>query len=229
VYGDKARGQTKNAYGRLMDAHLLATGVLAAALLRVNGVISPTTSIGEQRDALFASFVIGITSCENAIEEGRYLQAAALLRQELELLAQLKAVRAGQRNENSSPNLSVIKDTVLGESLARLNGDLCAAAHASKHHVVRSMTEYEVSGDELSGPTSGTRYFPQFDENLARRFFSLHLMLIHAIIVELAVDLPEKCNGDGFTEREVEAVNLSLELVRIEGMIEIDTQGNLNY
>jgi hypothetical protein len=79
VFGDKVREQTMKAYGRLVDAHLLTTGVLAAALLRVNGKITPITPTSEERNALFASFVIGIEACESAIAEGRYLQALALL------------------------------------------------------------------------------------------------------------------------------------------------------
>src|SRR5688572_9263378 len=83
VYGDRVGAQSKVAYGRLLDAHLLLTGVLASALLRINGKIAPTTSAIEQRNGLFASYVIGMDTCECAIEEGRYLQAHALLRQEM--------------------------------------------------------------------------------------------------------------------------------------------------
>ena len=41
VYGDKVREQSKGAYGRLADAHLLIRGVLAAALLRIHGNVTP--------------------------------------------------------------------------------------------------------------------------------------------------------------------------------------------
>jgi len=57
----------------------------------------------EERKAHFAGFVIGMNACESAIEEARYLQAHALLRQEMEILAQLKAVREGRRKPNGSP------------------------------------------------------------------------------------------------------------------------------
>jgi hypothetical protein len=43
VYGDKVREQSKAAYPRLVDAHLLITGVLATGLLRTNGKITPIT------------------------------------------------------------------------------------------------------------------------------------------------------------------------------------------
>lgn len=149
VYGDKVRAQSKAAYRRLVDAHLLITGVLATGLLRINGKIVQITDTSEERDALFASYVIGMEACERTIGEGRYLQAHALLRQEMETLAQLKAVAAGKRNENRSPNVAVLE-----ESIARLYGGLSAAAHVSKHHMVRAATEWDVSGENLPGPTS---------------------------------------------------------------------------
>jgi hypothetical protein len=217
VHGDKVREQTMKAYGRLVDAHLLITGALAAVLLRDNGKIRPVTPTSEERNALFASFVIGMEACENAIAEGRYLQASALLRQEMETLAQLKAVRAGRRNENQSPNVAVVES-----SLRRLYGELSAAAHISKHDVVRAATKWVPSGDDLPGPTSGTRYFPVCDESRARRSFGLHLMLIVWVISELSIDLYERHNGDGFTEREDKAIKLAQILMQAEGIIEID-------
>ena len=151
VYGDKVREQTMKAYSRLVDVHLLTMGVLAAALLRVNGKITPITATSERRNALFASFVIGIEACESAIAEGRYLQASALLRQEMETLAQIKEVSTGKKNKKT-PNVGVLE-----KSLAHLYGGLSDAAHVSEHHIVRAATEWDVSGDDLPGPTSGTR------------------------------------------------------------------------
>src|SRR5260221_10417635 len=115
IYGDEVRAQTMKAYGRLLDAHLLMTGVLAAALFRMHGKITPIGPLDEQRNALLAAFVIGIETCEGAMSEGRYLQALALLRQEMETVAQLKAVNAGKRNDKRSPTVGV-----LDKSLARL-------------------------------------------------------------------------------------------------------------
>lgn len=218
VYGDKVREQSKAAYRRLVDAHLLITGVLAAALLRINAKIIPITNTSEERNALFASYVIGIEACERAIEEGRYLQAHALLRQEMETLAQLKSVAAGNRNRDRSPNVAVLE-----KSLARLYDDLSSAAHVSKHHIVRAATEWEVSHENMPGPTSGTRYFPAFVGELARRSFGVHLMLTIGLIEEISIDLHEQHGDAAFTEREVEAVDLAVELMIAEGVLERDT------
>lgn len=217
VYGEKVREHSKMAYRRLVDAHLLITGVLSAALLRINAKIIPTTDALVERNALFACYVIGLEACERAIEEGRYLQAHALLRQEMETVAQLKSVAAKRRNQNRSPNVAV-----LDKSLARLYDDLSSAAHVSKHHLVRAATEWEVPGDNLPGPTSGTRYFPAFVEELARRSFGLHLTLTLRFIEELSIDLHEQHGDDAFTEREAEAIDVAVRLMIAEGVLEHD-------
>ncbi|MFD2029807.1 hypothetical protein ACFSKM_04845 [Ancylobacter dichloromethanicus] len=87
VYGDQAKAKSMAVYGRLIDAHLLVTGVLASGLLRINGTVVEGERTAFERDALFAAFVIGMAPCETAIAEARYLQAHAMLRQELEILA----------------------------------------------------------------------------------------------------------------------------------------------
>lgn len=119
VYGGDMSKQTVQAYGRLVDAHLLLIGVIAAALMRVNGKIKETNQKSEERSALFASFVIGLEACERTIAEGRYMQALALLRQEMETVAQLTSIQLGKRKEGKQPNVRVLEN-----SLSRLYGDL---------------------------------------------------------------------------------------------------------
>ena len=216
VYGEQVRAETRQCYGRLQDAHLLIAGVLASALLRINGKIVPTTDLAEQRSSLLASFVIGVDLCERAIEEGRYLQASALVRQELETLAQLHAVAAGRRKEHRSPNMASVTP-----DLGRLYGDLSAAAHLSKHSLVRSVSEYEMPPGELPGPTDGTRYFPALDRDLARRLFAVHLIVLVRVIEEMGVDLEERYERECLTTEEMRALNVAVGLMASEGVVEI--------
>lgn len=215
VYGDKARQQSKAAYRKLVNAHHLITGVLATSLLRINGKVTPTTEINEERNALFASYVIGIETCERAIEEARYLQAHALLRQEMETLAQLRAVTAGKRKRNGSPNVAILE-----KSIARLYGELTHAAHVSNHFIVRAATEYNVLEENWPKSTSGTRFFPDFVEELARRSFGLHLLLTLRLIEEMSIDIHEQHGEDCFNVRDVEAANSAVQLMMAEGILE---------
>jgi hypothetical protein len=156
--------------------------------------------------------------CERSIEEGRYLQAHALLRQEMETLAQLKAVRRGSRNESRSPNISVLE-----QSLRRMYGELSSAAHVSDHHIVRQATSYEITNADLPGPTSGSRFFTAFNEHLARTSFTLHLMFTLGVVEEYMNDVnAQHKEEDHFTARDSEALHLAIQLMRSEGMIEMD-------
>jgi hypothetical protein len=216
VYGDQAKAKAMAAYGRLIDAHLLVTGVLASGMLRINGAVVEGDQTAFERDALFAAFVIGLEPCERAIAEARYLQAHAMLRQELEILAQLKAVRANRRKLNGAPNIAVLE-----QSLARLYGGLSAAAHVSQHDLVQSATAWDGQMENLPGPTNLTRYFPETDEGLARRSYALHIYMILRLIEELSVDLASRYDNAGFTKSEAEALGLAVDLMVAEGMLEL--------
>lgn len=217
MFGDQARTKTKQAYGRLIDAHLLVAGVLGAGLLRINGVVTEITATSEERNGLFAAFVIGLKACESAIEEARYLQAHTLLHQELEILAQLKAVRAGRRKPNGSPNV-----TALEKSLRRLYGGLSAAAHASSHDIVGSATAWDGPMENLPGPTSMTRYFPEADADVARKSFTLHIYIMIRVIEELSIDLDERHPDHALTDSERDAIRHAVALMMAEGLLEPD-------
>jgi hypothetical protein len=217
VASNRVRDQTKAAYRRLLDAHLLIAGVLAAGMLRTNGKVVQATDATHERGALFASYFIGMDLCERAIEEGRYLQAHALLRQEMETLAQLKAVARGSRNASRPPDIAVLE-----ESLRRMYGELSSAAHLSKHHIVRQATQYEVTNVDAPGPTTASRYFADFDDHLARQSFTLHLMLTLGVIEEYIRDVnAQHKEEDRFGARDVEALALAMKLMQSEGMIEM--------
>lgn len=218
VYGEKIQERSKRSYGRLTEAHLLLSGVIGAAIIRTDGKIVEASQIGQERTALFASFVIGMPLCETAIAEGRYLQALTLLRQELETVAQLTLITQGKRKDGK-----VAKMSVLENSLARFYGDLSAAAHVSRHHIVRSATELDVSDLELPESTEGIRFFPDFDPVLARRIFALHLVLMVSIIEQMSIEYEERhAQEDWFCEVDKDAVNLAATLMKIEGVIEMD-------
>ncbi len=213
-YGKEVRQQFNAAFRRLIDTHILIAGVLAVGLLRINEKITPITEKTVERNALFASYVIGMEVCERAIEEGRYVQAHALLRQEMETLAQLKAVTAGSRMEHRSPNVAL-----LDKSLARLYGELSAAAHVSKPQILQAATDWTVSGKDFPGAVKGVRFFPAFIEGVAHRSFGLHLVLTLRLIEELSADLEEHHVDGVFAAREVAALDLAVQLLMAEGVL----------
>lgn len=225
VHGARVRELTMRAYGRLSEAHMLLSGVLASAILKVDGKIVEASQVGQERSALFASFVIGMELSETAIADGRYLQALTLLRQELETVAQLTLISKGKRKDGEVANIKVLE-----KSLARFYGELSAAAHVSKHDLVRTATELDVSELDVPEFTVGTRYYPAFNEGLARRAFALHLVLILKIIERMSEEhdmrhSPEDCFG----EMESIAVHLAAALMKSEGLVELDSPEFCNF
>src|SRR5712671_6852707 len=167
---DQVRAQTKAAFGRVVDAHLLVIGVLGGVLLRTNGKLTQEGALHQERRVLFASYVVGMPLCELAIEEGRYLQALTLLRQEMETLAQIVTSHSGQRKPGKIANVAV-----LGGDISRIYGDLSAAAHSSNHNMASELlTQVLETEDRVS---TGTYFYPVLNKELARKAFALHLFL----------------------------------------------------
>jgi hypothetical protein len=217
VYADQVREKTKAAYGKLRDAHWLVCGVLGGVLLRTNGKITEFGITNDERRVLFASFVIGMTLCERAIEEGRYLQAMALLRQEMETVAQIVASHTGRKVPLKQATVAV-----LGKDIARLYGGLSAAAHVSDHDMALGMMTQTMDGNGLPGPTQITRFYPSFDSEMARRSFALHLLLMARLIEQMSIDYQIAHPEDGFGPDDQKAVDAALDLMKAEGMIESD-------
>lgn len=211
--GDQVRAKSKASFGRMIDAHLLVSGVLAAVLLRTNGKRTQDGLLNQERRVLFASYVVGMSVCELAIQEGRYLQAMTLLRQEMETLAQIVESHDGTRKPGQTANVKV-----LGKDLSRVYGDLSAAAHASSHDMVSGFVTGIMETEEAT--TRATYFYPVENMKLARQAFALHLVLTMNLIGQIAIDYNKAHPKDGFGPLEQEALNVAMELLKAEGVVE---------
>jgi hypothetical protein len=211
--GDHVRAKSKATFGRMLDAHLLVSGVLAAVLLRTNGKRTEDGLLNQERRVLFASYVIGMPVCELAIEEGRYLQAMTLLRQEMETLAQIVISHAGRRKPGKPATVAV-----LGRDISRIYGELSAAAHASNHDMASGLLTGVTENEETI--SRATYFYPVENMKLARQAFALHLVLTMNLIGQVAIDYNKAHPKDGFRPLEQEALNLVVDLLRAEGVVE---------
>lgn len=206
---------TKESYGFLHDAYWLIYGVIGAALSRVNEKTFDQTPKDFERNALFSSFVIGLDICRTAIENGVYLQAACLLRQEMEMLAQMKGVN--KEGKKQKANLKLLEN-----SISRLYGELSKAAHATCSDILFQATVADpITEDELNGLAIFTRFYPELDEEVAHRLFSLHILLMREVAIEILGD-HSKREGCGHTNQDMEAIDMIIRLLKIEGMDVID-------
>lgn len=213
VASNHVREKSKASFGRMVDAHLLVSGVLAGALLRTNGKLTQDGILNQERRVLLASYVVGMPLCEQAIEEGRYLQALTLLRQEMETLAQIVTSHAGQRKPGKLATVAV-----LGKDISRVYGELSSAAHASSHDMASGLlTEVFESEAAIS---RATYFYPVENLKLARQAFALHLVLTMNLIGQVAIDYNKAHPEDGFGPQDQESLNLAMDLLKAEGMVE---------
>jgi hypothetical protein len=120
-----------------MDAHRMALAALAHALKRRHNqpVNASATPLVSRRVVLLASFVQGIDLCATAITTGRYVQAAALLKQEMETLAAVEEVIQKQRRDGETPNVRHLQ-----WGLGKLYGAMNAIAHVGRMKRLRHST-----------------------------------------------------------------------------------------
>ena len=108
--GNISSKQTLEALGYLWEAYLILCGVLGRALAQTQGELTKFKDKDRHREALFAAFSIGLEPLETTIMSGRHLQAHALLRQEIDTLVQLQALRQGKRREGKALNWRLLND-----------------------------------------------------------------------------------------------------------------------
>lgn len=101
--------KSKNGYGRLLDAHMMATSAVGSMIIRKNIVPGKTTPSISGRLSLIASFIKGIPLCEQAISNGLYEQASNLLKQELESIAAIEEYAENSRKNRKTPNVKYVK------------------------------------------------------------------------------------------------------------------------
>lgn len=212
----EVRQKSLDAYKRLTEAHLLSTGAIGSALARFNGKRSSSkqTATDHDRNALVASFVIGLDIVEQTITGGYYLQAAALLRQELETLAALAEIDLGTRQEGRVPNIRSI------EQVKHLYGDLSAAAHVANRTILTLTTSLPKSPKATPTDTTVTRYFPAFDESIARCLYSTHILMMLLLAKQLDANL-QHSHREGMTALEQNCLQAALRILLEEKCIDL--------
>jgi hypothetical protein len=194
---------------RLLDAHFLAVAAVTYATERMAAIPGRTSpSVGE-RLALSASFIQGIELCEVAISEGLYLQAATLLRQEMETLAAIRESDKGHRKERKTPNVKH-----LPQHIAKLYGDLSAATHVADQYLIR-----EVLSVRYGKHIHGASLIPIYNEVLSKFYYSVQIALIIMLACEIQ-SLFSEMYGAGLDEREDRLIAKSTAILKEHGSLE---------
>jgi hypothetical protein len=207
------REKSKLEYGSgLLDAHLLVTGVLHETLSRKSLIPGKTNKSITNRRVLIVSFIQGIPICEEAISEGLYVQAAALVRQELETVAAIEEVIENVREDGKTPNVKHVP-----WQMNRLYGELNTATHVSDHRYLAEIYRAEERGD--AKPVS---VIPTYREGAARNLYAIHVGLLIQVAMHLHEVQVEAYGEDegGLKEYELMMIMRAADILNEEGLLE---------
>ena len=215
--GNLTREKSKECYGALLEGHMQVVGAISSALKRRDGERSEIIGDSQQQIVLIAAFVQGINIVECSISEGYYIQAAALIRQELEMIAALEEIKKGIRVQNKTPNVKHVP-----WSLSSLYGDLSKATHAADHGILQDILYPDSSS--LMEDTAGVVMVPIYQETVAWRLYGLHV----ALLIQLTQHLNDHHElvfgeGEGFNEIEIKAIKNAQETMIEGGWLILDS------
>jgi hypothetical protein len=186
------RDQLKSDAGNLVDAHMFAFAIAANAVMKKDSVPGKASKSIDERLSLVASFILGVDITEVSIAEGLYVQAAALLKQELETITAIGELVEDRRRDRRTPNI--------GNSgfpwMKRVYSDLNAAAHVGDAEVLRGLVSRRISEE-----VAGAALHPLYNRDLSIYFYGLHVILIVLLALQIE-DLHDEMYGERFTERE---------------------------
>ena len=131
----------------------------------------------QEWEATFAAINMCSVPTVQLILEGLYLQACALVRQELEGLARLGGVKRGETKEKK-----VFPVSELGKDLSSYYGELSTGAHlASLDAVLAQSRVHAESAAGFALLPHGSSLLPTYDERLAAGLFAIHLDVREAL------------------------------------------------
>ena len=186
---------------------------MATAASRIAGQFAEYKPELAQRDSILAGFITGLTLVEHAILGGYNVQAAALVRQELEAIAALQEIRLSSRKDGRTPNVRHVPSVPGG-----VYGDLSNAAHFSDAATLQELTAYCGVRVEVPGPTAVWLLSPQHRAGWTHRVFATHvLLLLH--FAEHQADHYYESYGVQSTNEEARAIEQAIALLRQAGMI----------
>ena len=164
--GSAIREQSKLAYSTaLLDARLTLTAVVAASMALHAGEPAATDGDRSASLALVDSYVQGISVVEALISEGQYVKAAAVLKQDLEILARLGELREGVARPGQTPN---VKYAPTGAG--RWYGELNKVAHPSNPELINELLQRRPVGEQ-----AGVSFVPAFNPEVAVGLYEVHV------------------------------------------------------
>lgn len=172
------RERSKNVCPDLLYAHGMALGIIREIYNSHIGVIGRTNKSISNKLVLIATFIQGIDLCEIAISEGLYVQASALLKQELETIAAINECTGDCRKNGRTPNVAFV-----GFGLNKEYGFLNGSGHVSDLTTFEEL--YKATLFETVEEKEPISLVPIFNKEQICYLYSMHIILILQVIDQL--------------------------------------------
>jgi hypothetical protein len=144
----------------------------------------------------------GIHAVEDCIKGGLYVQAAPLIRQEMEAVEALREIRQGRRVPGKTPKLKALKQQ------GRFYSRLTELAHFGKDDLLSYLLR---DGSSVS-------LDPRFNRDFARFLFAMHVHALIGVVLDMA-DLYKKVRGFDLLEIERAHLETALGMLGAEGIV----------
>lgn len=218
------RGRFKKDVGDFLFAHEALVSAIALCLKRFGGKKWPEAIDEDVADKtaqvaqLSMHFMHGVDLCEIAIAEGVYGQAAAMMRQQMEIIGAIDEVWAGKRVPKLTPKIGT-----LSEQIRSQYGGLSELTHAAVPDYLHNMMT-DVHGDLV-----GAAITPLYQKDLALFLYRIEI----GILLEFVVRQEEALTaayGEAFDEKETKLINLAVGAANMAadelGPLPSDAEGN---
>jgi hypothetical protein len=203
----------------LVSSYKSALSVVASQAKRSDGKYAELNEKAMRRGPILAAFTVGLSLVEDAIFGGYPIQAAALVRQELEAIAALVEIEANTRRDKVTPNIRGLN--VHG----RIYGTLSQITHLADNEWVRRLIAYEEPPNLGGLPANATEAWsisPRYSESLFSTL-GIHVFLVLHFTEQQALHMKDLHDLDE-TPEEVAYAEASLKILADEGVVEIVDQ-----
>ncbi|MDB5050307.1 MAG: hypothetical protein JWO30_3378 [Fibrobacteres bacterium] len=210
--GEKIRSLSKNVYG---DLSVVRHAYVAALHLLFEKYDEKSGDFNKERSdilTVLCAYLQGIGITEHCISEGQYLKAAAVLKQDYEMVAKIGQIKKGIVESKRVPNA---KHAPHGTQ--RFYGEINGLAHPSSIGQIQSaIVSYQ------TGAGYGTSFVPGFDEGTAKNFFRWHIWSLFEMSRIAFILFDEIFPGEqGFKKATLYKIMTAVEIMKKNGFMEL--------
>jgi len=165
--------------GKYLDSNLINSRIVISSILYdvvkiKEGIPGNSTPKSEQILHLISTYIQGFGITENLIFAGQYTKAAALIKQEYEILARINEIKKEKAKIGETPN---VKFAPKGSQ--KIYGELNKISHPSNPNKIADLLNHY-----KNGIINAVSFSPKFDKYYSTELYKSHLYIAFEITKE---------------------------------------------